>query len=111
MRKKCNEYAFQQVEIQKKQLEQLGIFTDYDKYYITSNKHYEAEQIRIFAEMVRKNLIYRGWKPIYWSCSHATALAEAEVEYLEKKDTSLYFKIYSTEISRFFNKEKVSLLV
>ncbi|CAH1759700.1 11997_t:CDS:2 [Entrophospora sp. SA101] len=50
LRKKCNEYASQQVEIQKKQLEQLGIFTDYGKFYITKDKHYEAEQIRIFAE-------------------------------------------------------------
>jgi len=83
----------------------------FEKCYITLNKEYEAEQIRIFAEMVRKNLIYRGWKPIYWSCSHATALAEAEVEYLEKKDASLYFKIHSTEASQFFNKENVSLLV
>jgi isoleucyl-tRNA synthetase len=59
LRKKCNEYASQQVEIQKKQLEQLGLFTDYDKFYLTKNKEYVAEQIRIFGEMVRKNLVYQ----------------------------------------------------
>jgi len=111
LRSLCHQFALEQSQIQREQLKKLGLFTDYDKYYITLDKKYEAEQIRIFAEMVRKNLVYRGWKPIYWSCSHATALAEAEVEYLEKKDTSLYFKIYSTEISRFFNKENVGLLV
>jgi isoleucyl-tRNA synthetase len=109
LRKKCDEYASQQVEIQKKQLEQLGLFTDYDQIYLTKDKKYVAEQIRIFGEMVKKGLIYQGLRPIHWSCSHETALAEAEIEYLEKKDTSLYFKIKLAE--NFFGKENVSLLV
>ena len=109
LRKKCNEYASQQVEIQKKQLEQLGLFTDYNQIYLTKDKKYVAEQIRIFSEMVKKGLIYQGFRPIHWSCSHETALAEAEIEYLEKKDTSLYFKIKLAE--SFFGKEDVSLLV
>ncbi|CAJ0852944.1 14522_t:CDS:2 [Entrophospora sp. SA101] len=83
----------EQVQIQKEQLKKLGLFTDYNKHYITLNKEYEAEQIRVFGEMVKKNLVYQGFKPIYWSCGHETALAENEIEYYEKKDTSLYFKI------------------
>ncbi|CAI2198623.1 3348_t:CDS:1, partial [Funneliformis geosporum] len=91
LRKKCDEYASQQVKIQKKQLAELGLFTDYDQIYLTKDKKYEAEQIRVFGEMVKKGLIYQGWKPVYWSCSHATALAEAEVEYLPKEGYSFYF--------------------
>jgi len=59
--------------------------------------------------MVKKNLIYQGLRPIHWSCSHETALAEAEIEYLEKKDTSLYFKISLDP--EFLGKKSISLLV
>ncbi|CAH1763247.1 5909_t:CDS:2 [Entrophospora sp. SA101] len=93
LRQVCHDFALEQVQIQKEQLKKLGLFTDYNKHYITLNKEYEAEQIRVFGEMVKKNLVYQGFKPIYWSCGHETALAENEIEYYEKKDTSLYFKI------------------
>ncbi|CAG8535091.1 11113_t:CDS:10, partial [Diversispora eburnea] len=93
LRPVCHQFALEQAQIQKEQLKELGLFTDYEKYYITLNKNYEAEQLRIFGEMVKKNLIYQGYRPIHWSCGHETALAEAEIEYYEKKDTSLYFKI------------------
>ncbi|KLL04587.1 MAG: isoleucyl-tRNA synthetase [Mycoplasmataceae bacterium RV_VA103A] len=105
----CHQFALEQAQIQREQLKKLGLFTDYDKYYITSDKNYEAEQLRVFAELVRKNLVYQGFRPIYWSCGHETALAEAEIEYYEKKDTSLYFKIRLADI--FFGKENVSLLI
>lgn len=110
LRKKCSEYASQQIEIQKKQLEQLGLFTDYDKFYTTKDKRYEAKQIRIFAQMVRKELIYRDWKPIYWSCSHSTALAEAEVEYLPKEDYSLYFYLSLAKSEELLGLENIYLL-
>jgi isoleucyl-tRNA synthetase len=108
LRPACHQFALEQSQIQREQLKKLGLFTDYEKYYITSNKEYEAKQLRIFGEMAKKNLIYQGYRPIRWSCSHETALAEAEIEYYEKKDTSLYFKIKFTE--SFFGKENVSLL-
>lgn len=111
LRKKCDEYASQQVEIQKKQLEQLGLFTDYDKVYLTKDKKYEAKQIRIFAEMVKKNLVYQGWRPIYWSCSHATALAGAEVEYLPKEDYSFYFYLELVNSEHLLRVEQVCLLI
>jgi isoleucyl-tRNA synthetase len=109
LRPVCHQFALEQAQIQREQLKKLGLFTDYEKYYITSNKEYEAEQLRVFGEMVKKNLIYRGYRPIHWSCGHETALAEAEIEYYEKKDTSLYFKIKLAD--NFFGKENVSLLV
>jgi isoleucyl-tRNA synthetase len=109
LRQICHDFALEQVQIQKEQLKKLGLFTDYEKYYITLDKNYEAEQLRIFGEMVKKGLVYQGFRPIYWSCGHETALAEAEIEYLEKKDTSFYFKIKLAE--KFFDKENINLLI
>ena len=109
LRQICHDFALTQVQIQKEQLKKTGLFTDFEKYYITLDKEYEAEQIRVFGEMVKKGLIYQGFRPIHWSCSHETALAENEIEYYEKKDTSLYFKIELAE--NLFNKKNVNLLV
>ena len=109
LRQACHDFALEQVQIQKEQLKKLGLFTDYEKYYITLDKKYEAEQIRIFGEMVKKGLVYQGFRPIHWSCSHETALAENEIEYYEKKDISLYFKV--SLVSEFLGKKNVSLLV
>ncbi|MCE8159118.1 MAG: class I tRNA ligase family protein [Candidatus Moeniiplasma glomeromycotorum] len=109
LRQVCHNFALEQVQLQKEQLKKLGLFTNYEEYYITLDKNYEAEQIRIFGEMVKKGLIYQGFRPIHWSCSHETALAGAEIEYYEKKDTSLYFKIKLA--GSFLGKENVNLLV
>jgi len=111
LRPTCHKFAFEQVQIQKEQLKKLGLFTDYDKYYLTLDKKYEAEQLRIFGEMVKKGLIYQGFRPIHWSFGHETALAEAEIEYLEKKDTSLYFKIKLALSPDFLGQKNVNLLV
>jgi isoleucyl-tRNA synthetase len=109
LRQACHDFALTQVQIQKRQLEKIGLFTDYNRYYITLDKEYESEQIRIFGEMVRKGLVYQGFRPIYWSCGNETALAEAEIEYYEKKDTSLYFKIILAK--KFLGKENINLLI
>jgi len=111
LRPACHQFALEQSQIQREQLKKLGLFTDYDKYYITLDKNYEAEQIRVFGEMVKKDLIYQGFRPIHWSCGHETALAEAEIEYLPKKDTSLYFKIKLEKNSAFVGQEDINLLV
>lgn len=89
-RQKCYEYALEQVEIQKNQFKRLGIMADFDNPYITLTKDYEARQIRLFKECVNKNYIYRGLKPVYWSYSSESALAEAEVEYENVDSKSIY---------------------
>lgn len=93
VRTECRRYATEQVQIQKNQLRKLGLLTDYEKFYSTQDRHYEATQIRILGELVKKKLVYRGLRPIYWSWSHKTALAENELEYLDKEDFSLFFKV------------------
>ena len=67
LRPLCHQFALEQSQFQREQLKNLGLFTDYDKYYITLDKKYEAEQLQVFGEMVKKNLIYRGFRPIHWS--------------------------------------------
>src|SRR3989339_1776096 len=89
-RKLCKKYAEEQVERQKGQFQRLGILGEWDNPYITYTSDFEAEQINVFAKMVERGLIYKGLKPVYWSPSSESALAEAEIEYQDKQSTSVY---------------------
>lgn len=91
-RKKCKEYALKYVDIQKGEMQRLGVRGDWDNSYLTLLPHFEAKQIEVFGEMAKRGYIYKGLKPVYW-CAHCeTALAEAEVEYGDKKSASIYVK-------------------
>ena len=81
LRKKAAAYASKQVDSQMKGFQRWGIWADWQHPYLTLQKDYEAAQIRVFGEMVLKGHIYRGLKPVHWSPSSRTALAEAELEY------------------------------
>lgn len=89
-REYCKEYALGWVERQKQQFQRLAVRGDWEHPYITLQPEYEAKQIRVFGEMVRKGYIYKGLKPVYWSPSSESALAEAEIEYKEKVSPSIY---------------------
>ncbi|GGA84047.1 isoleucine--tRNA ligase [Ornithinibacillus halotolerans] len=89
-RKLCAEYAMKQVDNQRTQFKQLGVRGDWDNPYLTLAKEYEAEQIRVFGEMAKRGYIYKGLKPVYWSPSSESALAEAEIEYYDKRSASIY---------------------
>lgn len=94
-RELCEAYALEQIAGQKEQFKRLGVLGDWNNPYITLQPEYEARQIQLFGKMVKEGLIYKGLKPIYWSPSSETALAEAEIEYHDKKSPSIYvaFKI------------------
>ena len=81
LRKKAAAYARKQVDGQMKGFQRWGIWADWEHPYLTLQKEYESAQIRVFGEMVLKGHIYRGLKPVHWSPSSRTALAEAELEY------------------------------
>ena len=81
LRKKAHAYALEQVEGQKAGFRRWGIWADWDQPYLTLQKSYEAAQIGVFGAMVLAGHIYRGLKPVHWSPSSRTALAEAELEY------------------------------
>ncbi|MFB1098454.1 isoleucine--tRNA ligase [Terribacillus sp. JSM ZJ617] len=89
-RRLCAEYAMQQINNQRTQFKQLGVRGDWDNPYITLTKDYEAAQIKVFGEMAERGYIYKGMKPVYWSPSSESALAEAEIEYQDKRSASIY---------------------
>lgn len=89
-RKMCADFAFEQIDRQRKQFKRLGVCGDWDNPYITLVKEYEAEQIKVFGEMAKKGYIYKDKKSIYWSPSSESALAEAEIEYKDIKSPSIY---------------------
>jgi len=94
-RKLCQEFSEEQVNKQRNDFKELNIIGDWENPYITYEHYFEAAQIKVFAEMVKKGLIFKGMKPVYWSPSSESALAEAEIEYKDRKDASIYvaFKV------------------
>jgi isoleucyl-tRNA synthetase len=94
-RQLCTKYALEQIDNQRQQFKRLGVRGDWENPYITLNPSYEAQQIKVFGEMAKKGYIYKGLKPVYWSPSSESALAEAEIEYQDKKSASIYvgFKV------------------
>ena len=94
-RKLCEEYAYEQIDSQRSQFKRLGVRGDWENPYITLKPAYEAQQIKVFGEMAKKGYIYKGLKPVYWSPSSESALAEAEIEYQDKRSPSIYvgFKV------------------
>jgi isoleucyl-tRNA synthetase len=81
LREKAASFAKQTVESQSKSFQRYGIFGDFENPYMTLQPEFEAAQIRVFGEMFKKGFIFRGRKPVHWSPSSRTALAEAELEY------------------------------
>ncbi|MCR8848570.1 isoleucine--tRNA ligase [Rossellomorea sp. SC111] len=96
-RRLCEEYAYEQVDNQRKQFKQLGVRGDWENPYITLKPEYEAQQIKVFGDMAKKGYIYKGKKPVYWSPSSESALAEAEIEYQDKRSPSIYVGFAVTE--------------
>lgn len=90
-REKCREYALKQVDKQRNDFKRLGISAEWDNPYVTLDPKFEAEEVRIFGKMVEKGLIYKGRKPVYWSWSSESALAEAEVEYHDVTSPSAFY--------------------
>ena len=92
LRKVCKEFALHYVDVQRNEFIRLGSIGDYEHPYLTLQPKHEAEQIRIFGEMAKKDFIYKGLKPVYWCPECKTALAEAEIEYAEDPCNSIYVK-------------------
>ncbi|QZE12236.1 isoleucine--tRNA ligase [Mycoplasma sp. Ms02] len=90
IRKKAATYAKKQVERQRKQFKELQLFSDLEDIYVTLDKKFVAKQLKLFKKMALDGLIYNGLKPVYWSPSSKSALAEAEVEYRDVVSPSTY---------------------
>lgn len=83
LRHKAREFALKTVDAQRESFKRYGVWADWENPYLTLTPEYEAAQIGVFGEMALKGYIYRGLKPVHWSPSSQTALAEAELEYPE----------------------------
>ena len=98
------------VNSQRDEFKRLGVISDWDNPYLTMSPVFESNQIRVFSEMYFKGYIYRGLKPVNWSPSSQTALAEAELEYPENHiSKSVYVKFNLQENLKEI--ENVSLLI
>ena len=91
-RSACEAYALKYVGIQREGFKRLGVVGDWDHPYLTMDKGFEADEIRIFGRMYRNGHIYKGLKPVYWCPKDETALAEAEIEYQDDPCTTVYVR-------------------
>ncbi len=91
-RSACQEFAETYVQRQMSGFQRLGVVGDWAHPYRTMDKHFEAQEVKIFGRMFDKGYIYKGLKPVYWCSACATAVAEAEIEYHDDPCTSVYVK-------------------
>ena len=90
IRKLCREHARKFVDIQKGEFKQLGVIADWEKPYVTMDYKFEANIFRTLCDVAKKGLLIERSKPVFWSWAERTALAEAEVEYEDKEDYSIF---------------------
>lgn len=107
----CRDFALKQVARQKGQFIRLGVLGDFDNPYLTLNKKFEANELRVFAKLIKDNLVYQGLKPVYWSYANKTALAEAEIIYEDVKSESIFVIFNLTKNQKDKNLEGASLLI
>ena len=92
LRRQCREYADKFWHIQRDEFQRLGVLGDWARPYLTMDKAYEATIIREFGKFVEQGGVYKGLKPVLWCTQDQTALAEAEVEYMDHESPSIYVK-------------------
>ncbi|MBN1221890.1 MAG: isoleucine--tRNA ligase [Candidatus Aminicenantes bacterium] len=103
IREECKKYAMKYVGIQRDQFKRLGVLGDWENPYLTMDPLYEAEVLRYLASFFAMGNVYKGKKPVHWCIHCRTALAEAEIEYKERKSPSIYVKFpMITDLSQKF---------
>ena len=97
-RKECRDFAKKWIDVHKKQFKRLGVVGDWDNYYSTMSFDAEAQIVRELGKFLKEGSLYRGYKPVLWSTVEKTALADAEVEYMDHRSDTIYtaFKIIKT---------------
>lgn len=98
IRRRCTEFALKFIDIQRASFRRLGVFGDWENPYLTMAPSYEADILRVFAKMVEDGRIYQSRKPVQWSYGAHTALAEAEVEYMDKESPAIFVKFPLAEL-------------
>jgi isoleucyl-tRNA synthetase len=90
IRNECCSFAKKYIKLQANQMQSLLTLADYDAPYLTMSKLFESQTMMVFAKLISEGIVYRQLKPVHWSIANQTALADAELEYYDKKDTSIY---------------------
>ncbi len=92
VREECARYAEKFIDIQRREFKRLGVLGEWDKPYLTMDPGYEGEVLRHLAAFFRSGNVYKGKRPVHWCASCRTALAEAEIEYKDRRSPSIYVK-------------------
>lgn len=119
LRDLCRAYAQSYIERQKLQFKRLGVLADWNHPYTTMSDEYVASIIREVGRFSKAGNLFKGTKPVYWCPTCATALADAEIEYYDHTDPSLYVKFYIQEhslkkahtLSKFASGKRVALVI
>ena len=98
-RRECREFAKEWIKIHIKEFKRLGVFGDFDNYYSTMSYSAEAQIVRELGKFLLDESLYQGFKPVLWSTVEKTALADAEVEYMDHTSNTIYtaFKVKSSK--------------
>ena len=106
-RKECRDFATKWIGVHKKQFKRLGVVGDWDNYYSTMSFDAEAQIVRELGKFLKEGSLYRGYKPVLWSTVEKTALADAEVEYLDHKSDTIFatFKVNKSNVEKLLNTE------
>ncbi len=107
-RKKAKDYALKFVKLQTEDFIRLGVFSDWEKPYLTLTPDYEYSVMELLGYLVNEGYVYRGRKPVNWCATCETALAEAEVEYLDKESDSTYLLFSVSDDKRLFKNDKTA---
>ncbi|ACI60184.1 isoleucine--tRNA ligase [Ureaplasma urealyticum] len=110
-REQCKKYALEQVDNQIQQFLRLGMVSDFKQRYLTLDHSYEIDQLKLFANMLKKGFIYQDFKPVFWSWSSQTALAESEIEYGDRQSPAIYVKMQVVDSSELFNDKPTSFVI
>ena len=97
VRKRCFAYADKYVHLQSQQFQRLGILGEWDDPYLTMSPGYEARTLEVFAQIVEKGLVYKQLKPVPWSVTNQTALADAELEYMDVEEASVFVEFAAAD--------------
>jgi len=103
IRRECQKYAEKFVKHQGGQMKRLLTLADYENPYLTMAPAYEGATLEVFASLVEQGLVYRQLKAVHWSIANETALAEAELEYQDREDISVYVDFESVEADKVYD--------
>jgi isoleucyl-tRNA synthetase len=103
VRKECKSYASKQVKLQTGQMQRLLTVADYENPYLTMVPRYEGAVLDVLAGLCKQGLVYKALKPVHWSVANETALADAELEYQDREDLSVYVDFEAADADAFYD--------